>query len=43
MGINIAVHTVNEQEIAEDFLGKGVRMIYTDFLLPETEANSENE
>ena len=43
MGINIAVHTVNEQEIAEDFLGKGVRMIYTDFLLPETEVNTGNE
>ncbi len=41
MGIRIAVHTVNEKEEAEDFLKKGIDMIYTDYLLPE-EFGKEN-
>lgn len=31
-GINVAVHTVDEIDVAQDFLKKGVKMIYTDYL-----------
>ena len=41
MGIHVAVHTVNEKEEADSFYNKGVEMIYTDFLLPERNVNSE--
>ena len=37
VGIHVAVHTVNDEEEAQSFLKKGVEMIYTDFLLPESD------
>ena len=44
VGINVAVHTINEPDEAEDFLNKGVDMIYTDFLEPSLyKENLENE
>lgn len=33
-GINIAVHTINDLDLAKEFINKGVKMIYTDELLP---------
>lgn len=33
-GINIAVHTINDVEQAKDFINMGVKIIYTDVILP---------
>ena len=35
MGMRVAVHTVNDNDEAQDFINKGVDLIYTDFLLPD--------
>lgn len=34
LGVNIAVHTVNDADAAQQFIHSGVDMIYTDFLSP---------
>ena len=33
-GINIAIHTLNDLDLAKEYINKGVKMIYTDELLP---------
>lgn len=35
LGIKVAVHTINEDEIAETLFSEGVDMLYTDFLDPK--------
>lgn len=35
IGFKVAVHTVNENDEAQDFFDKGIDLVYTDFLLPE--------
>ena len=42
MGIKIAVHTVDEEDRANELLDKGVDMIYTNYLEPESQENGES-
>lgn len=43
MGIRVAVHTVNEKEEADSLIERGVDLIYTDFLEPESFEEAVNE
>ena len=42
MGIKIAVHTVDKEDRANELLDKGVDMIYTNYLEPESQENGES-